>query len=111
MTPDQPMKVIYFEMSQLDFHTMIEATGFYVPNQDVILYAKTRMVDAPVYNEILDGVRNIASGNKAPESFRNVSEFEYDALGIMALIEDARLRADLNTRIDLGIEELLKQVK
>ena len=107
MTPEQPMKVIYFERSGKAW-----ARGFYVPSEDVILYAKMNsLVDAPVYDEILDGVRSIARGNNAPKNFRNVSEVKYDASRIMALIQDARLRAELDKKVDTGIEELLEQVK
>ncbi|MCH8003583.1 MAG: hypothetical protein IH934_03035 [Nanoarchaeota archaeon] len=110
-TPEQPMRVIYFERCGKG-----NATGFYVPDQDLfqngLLYAeRNRFVDGLTQKDILNVVRSVAQGGKAPQKYRNVSEFDYDAPKIMTLLQDTKSKADLDQKVASEIKELLKRVE
>jgi nucleoside diphosphate kinase len=48
---------------------------------------------------------------KSGVEISNVKEFEYDTEKIKQLYQDAKSKSELETRVHLGIEELLNQIK
>ena len=123
MTPEQPMKVIYFEgYFKSPIHAGQGSRGqyLYVPNEDVCLFKALELDVVQQFGLIrnqnrLNVARSIARGETPSGDnniiYSNIREFEYDNSKLQALIQDARLQAELQTKVQSGIEELLEQAK
>lgn len=117
------MEVIYFERnarSPMHIHAGSYASCFYVPSGNIVLYKEQHGTfggrDYSLTNkkEILKEAKFIASG-KTPNVkgviFSNIKKFEYESSKLLKLIRYARLKARLQTNVERGIEDLVKQIK
>ena len=115
------MKVVYFERETKSFihiHAGEYASCFYVPDENIVLYREQHgTFGGKDYSltdraEILEEARAIA-GNRTPKgegvTFFGIREFDYDNSRLRALIQDARLKAELEPKVKSGIEDLLKE--
>ena len=116
------MKVIYFKRkakSPIHIHAGSYASIFYIPDEEIILFKEQlgtfgkneySLTDKA---EILEEAKVIAEG-RIPDvqavSFSDIKEFEYESSRLRELIQNARLKTDLETKVKSGIEDLLKQV-
>ena len=116
------MKVIYYNRkarSPFHIHAGSYASFFYVPDENIILYKEQlgtfgrneySLTDRA---KILKEAKVIAEG-RIPDvqavSFFDIKEFEYESFKLRELIQNARLKTELETKVKFGIEDLLKQV-
>lgn len=114
------MKVVYFERkarSPIHIHAGRYANAFYVPDEDVLLFSEQhgtfggRDFSLTTNERPLDEARAIARG-EIPSldgvTYSNIRKFDYDESRLRDLIQDARLKAELEPRVKSGIEKLLK---
>ena len=116
------MKVVYFErteISPIHIHAGSYARVFYVPDEDVLLFAERHgtfggtQFSLTANESSLDEARAIARGeipNLDGVAYSNIREFDYEDSRLRALIQDARLKAELEPKVQSGIEGLLKHV-
>lgn len=122
------MKAVYFEERVRNIVIGGEANTrtsyFYVPDEDIFLY-RGRQGDLEIQSfglirneRHLDELRALIRGKtpNTPDKFNKITyskrkEFEYDANALRALIQDAKSKAELETKVRTGIEDLLKQVE
>lgn len=130
------MKVIYFERKQpsrLHIHAFSHARGFYIPNEEIVLFREQRGTFGGQEYSLNDDEKFLGEVKKAianPELFSeeskemhegvpimkdvtysNIKEFEYDDSKVQQLIQEARLAKELEGKVQSGIESLLEQVK
>ena len=116
------MKVIYFERnvrSPIHIHAGFYASCLYVPGGNIVLYKEQHGTfggkDYSLTNkiEILKEAKFIAWG-RIPHvegvTFSNIKKFEYESSKLLELIKYARLKAKLQTKVEGGIEDILKQI-
>ncbi len=115
------MKVVYFKRnapSGFHIHAGSYADCFYIPNENLVLYKEQHgSFGGQSYSltdraEILGQARAIAEGkipNVKGVTFSDTKEFEYDNSKLQELMQNARLKTELETKVKSGIEELLKQ--
>lgn len=117
------MRVVYFKRnvrSPVHIHAGSYASCFYVPDEKVVLYREQHgTFGGKDYSltdrvEILEEARNIAE-SKTPNvrnvTFSDIKEFEYESSKLRELIRNIRSKSELQTRVEAGIEDLLKQLE
>jgi len=117
------MKVVYFNRnarSPIHIHAGSYANCFYIPNENLVLckeqYGSFGGQDYFLTDrtKMLEEARAIAEG-RTPSvegvSFSDIKEFEYDSSRLRELIQNTRLKTELQTKVKSGIEDLLKQIK
>ncbi|MCK4614483.1 MAG: hypothetical protein KAU14_06745 [Thermoplasmata archaeon] len=117
------MKVVYFKRcakSPIHIHAASYASCFYLPDEKIVIFREQhgtfggKDYSLTEREEILEEARIITEG-KTPDvegvSFSHVKEFEYETSKLLKLIRNAELKAELETKVKAGIEELLKQVE
>lgn len=115
------MKVCYYHRnarSGFHIHAYSSADIFYIPNENLILFAEQHGTfggcdySFTKRRELLDEARSVMRGTKIEGiEISNVKEFECDSKEIKQLIQDAKLKSKLETKVRSGIEKLLKQIK
>lgn len=117
------MNVIYFERnarSSRHVHEGHYANCFYVPDENIVLYKEQHgTFGGEDYSltdraKSLEEAKSIASGrtpNVNGVTFSNIKKFEYESSKLLELIKNARLKAELQTKVESGIEDLLKQIE
>jgi hypothetical protein len=111
------MRVIYYHRyarSGFHIHAYSSADIFYVPDENLILFREQHgsfggrdysFTDRP---ELLDEATTVMQGSKVEGiEISDVREFEYDKTKIKELIREVKLKAELETKVRSGIEELL----
>lgn len=114
------MKVIYYhrlKKSGFHIHAFSSTDIFYIPEEEIILYREkqgsfgNQSYSLSKREELLDEARRLMNGDKIEEvEVSNLKEFECEDEKIKQLIEDARLKFELEKRVRLGIEELLERI-
>jgi len=117
------MKVVYFKRnarSPVHIHASSHASCFYVPDEKIVLYIEQHGTFGGRYYsltdkaEILEEARNITEGNTPNVknvTFSDIKEFEYESSKLRELMQNIRSKSELQTKVEAGIEDLLKQLK
>ena len=117
------MKVVHYHRhakSGFHIHAFSSAEMFYVPDEDLMLIREqhgsfgSRTYSLTTRAEILAEAKLIAEGripNVEGVTFSEIQAFEYERYRLQELIQNLRLKAELETQVESGIEDLLKQVK
>lgn len=117
------MKVVHYHRyakSGFHVHAYSSAEMFYVPDEDLILIREqhgsfgSRTYSLTARAEILEEAKSIAEGsipNVEGVTFSEIQVFEYERSRLQELIQDMRLKAELETKVESGIEDLLKQAE
>lgn len=116
------MKVIYFKKnakSPLHVHAGSYAICFYIPDENIVLYREQQgSFGSENYSfssgaEILIQEAKIIAEGKTPSIagviFSDIKELEYDSFKLRDLIQNTKLKVELEIKVKSGIEEILKQ--
>jgi len=117
------MRVVYFKRnvkSAIHIHAGSYASLFYVPDENVVLYQEQHgTFGGQNYSltdkaEILEEAKAIAE-NRTPSvegvSFSGIKKFEYEGFKLLELIQNIKLKTEIESKVKSGIEDLLKQIK
>ena len=118
------MKLIYYHRENLrSRQEFTYSEVFYIPNENAILFFRREVLQGGYSRckysfsddnngEYLEEAKSIESG-KVPKkdmiNFSNIKTFECEDSKIIELIKSAKLREELNVKVESGIEGLLKQ--
>jgi len=118
------MKVIYFKKnarSPFHIHAGSYYDCFYISDENIVLYKEQQgSFGSENYSfsnraEILIEEAKIIAEGKTPSlggvSFSDIKEFEYDSLKLRDLIQNTKLKVELEIKVKSGIEDILKQIK
>lgn len=115
------VRVYYYHRnarSGFHIHAYSSADIFYIPDENLILFAERHGTfggcdySFTKRRELLDEAKSVIRCSKIEGiEISNVKEFEYDSQKIKQLIQDAKLKSKLETKVRSGIEKLLKQIK
>ncbi len=116
------MKVIYFKKnarSPLHIHAGSYSICLYIPDENIVLYREQQgSFGSENYSfssrtEILIEEAKIIAEGKTPNIagviFSDIKELESDSSKLRDLIQNTKLKVELETEIKSGIEEIIKQ--
>ncbi len=117
------MEIVYYKrnaLSETNMHAGSYARCFFVPAENVLLYREQNgsfggeNYSITYEKEILQEANKIANGiipDVTGVTFSDIKKFEYEKSRLQKLIKDARLKAELQTKVEAGIEALLKKIQ